>query len=529
MQAVALQAVALLKIAVHTRFKIVLEFPAAWRAAPVPFVWENRAVCHPSTSVSPPIPAEIRPGHFLSVVVSFLALGTGAQVRALRAQELFDPGVPPVRAAARLPGELATETPRKLAGNEYFLNNVPYVPGPSTERKYYNFKLGNLSGTVYAATSLTYSDNVLYVPASGAEGDWIVTPSAGVGIYYPFSQFSELEVSLGAGYSFYQSHSELNRVTASIVPRSAIHYRLAIGEVLVTLYNHVDVAGDFQDRPELRGDGRSGAVDFNRILNRTGISANWAVNPSLTLASGYAFGMERGLGDSYSQLDSNSHTWNLAAYELLGKDWTVGVWGAVSMVDYLEHLQNDARSYATGPLVAWRPTEFLSLSAQVGYTITEFDATSLGNQGSTVGVIDTSEFRGITFQVGANHRINRSMTHSLTVGRGVNNGLGSNFTDAYHVGYGITWALNDRVGITAGAIYTAFEQSQAQRVYIGPIAGSLQVVDRGDHATFHIGTAYPFSRKLRGALNYAHEYRFSEHSPASYHVNTVTLALTYSF
>lgn len=492
-------------------------------------MWENRAVRHHSTSFSTPIYRGICSGRFLSITAVGVLLGGGTPVGWGLAQEPFDPGVPPVRAAARLPGELAAETPRKLAGNEYFLNNVPYVPGPSSERKYYNFKLGGLSGTVYAATSLTYSDNVLYAPTNGAEDDWIITPSAGVGIYYPFSQYSELEVSLGAGYSFYQSHSELNRVTASIVPRSSIHYRLAIGEVLITLYNHVDVAGDFQDRPELRGDGKTGTVDFNRVLNRTGASANWAVNPSLTLSSGYAFGMERGLGDSYSQLDSNSHTWNLAAYEILGKDWTVGLWGAVSMLDYVEHLQNDARSYAVGPLMAWRPTEFVSLSAQVGYTTTEFDATSVGNQGNAVGVIDTSEFRGLTFQVGANHRINRSMTHSVTVGRGVNNGLGSNFTDAFHVGYGITWALNDRVGITAGAIYTAFEQSQAQRVYIGPLAGSLQVVDRGDHATFHIGTAYPFSRKLRGTLNYAHEYRLSERSPASYHVNTVTLSLTYSF
>ena len=171
---------------------------------------------------------------WIPALIAAQALGLAA-----RGQETFDPGLPPTLASPRIPGPAATESTRRTPGSDYFLGGqFQGATGPSGGDRGYNFKVGNLTGSFTAAASLTYSDNVLLTGSgAGDSGDLPIIPSVGMNLYYPITKYSELDVSFGVGYVFYVDHSELNRVTASIVPRSSLNYRFVVGDVLVTLYN----------------------------------------------------------------------------------------------------------------------------------------------------------------------------------------------------------------------------------------------------------------------------------------------------
>lgn len=460
------------------------------------------------------------------------AIALGALGLPILAQEFAQPGVPPALASPRLPGPVdlqSTVPQRRTPGSDYFLGNVPFFPVTNPEHGHYNFKVGNLTGSFFAATSFSYTDNALFAANTEGSGDFMITPSAGVNLHYPFSNYSELDVSIGAGYVYYFDHQELNRVTASIVPRSAISYRMIAGPVLLTFYDVADVPANYQARPELRGNGTTEAIDFNRIQNRTGVSANWAVNPDLAMTAGYAFMLDRGLSDSFGQLDSNGHQFNLAAYRQFGPAWMIGLSSSYDIREFLDKLQNDSRMVSVGPVASWRASEFLTFSAQVGYSNVSFDQTSIGNSGAAIGVIDTTDFSGVTYQVGAQHRLNRSFSHSLSVGNLVNNGLGSNFTETFIVAYGLGWNFNQRFGINGSVSYNNYTQSGAQRVYIGPLPRDLQFSDSGDFVEINVGTSYPITAKLMSSLQYTHQFRSSQRSTAEFHINTVTLSLTYSF
>ena len=91
------------------------------------------------------------------------------------------------------------------------------------------------------------------------------------------------------------------------------------------------------------------------------------------------------------------------------------------------------------------------MEGSVGYSISTFDSNG------TIG--DTSEFGGITSQLGIRHTLNSRMSHNLQVSKGQTLGLGSNFNETWTVQYGLDMRLRAGIKLDSKIAYEKFAAS----------------------------------------------------------------------
>jgi hypothetical protein len=457
------------------------------------------------------MPTGILPGAALAASL------TGLEVTA---QQIFDPGTPADVLGPRMPFSFPEEMPQNPANNYFLGGNVPYIPPTQAQHGDYNIKIGRAEAAFYAALSATYNDN-LFLGSNGSEGGFSFSPSAGMAVNLPINKNASFQFDVGVGYAFYPDHDELNYLTLS--PGSRFAYRFLIGDVMIIAYDSVSSSSGGYARSEIVGNGTASPVDFNQFQNIAGLTANWMATEDLSLSAGYSYYLQRSINDSYSQLDSDSHRFNVAAYQKVGPQWTVGVYGGYGTTDYLRHIQNDSTFYSVGPLVAFRPSRYLSFNGSVGYTVVNYEQSGLA------GLVDTSDFSGLTYQFGIAHTISKHVQHAVEISDGVNQGLGSNFTESFTVVYSLGWQVTTKLSSSFHIAYEDFKQSDA-RVIVSPTPPFVRTVPL-DGQTVRIGVSfgYPISRKLSSALSYEHYTRSANLDEADYDQNVVTLSLSYRF
>ena len=116
---------------------------------------------------------------------------------------------------------------------------------------YYNLKLGPSMWKFSTGLGLDYNDNVNYTQEN-PEGDFIFRPQMNVQMLLPVSDQNSLSLALGAGYSAYVQHPELNRTF--ITPNTGLSFDLYVGDFWINLHDRISITEDtYQDRPcELR-------------------------------------------------------------------------------------------------------------------------------------------------------------------------------------------------------------------------------------------------------------------------------------
>lgn len=383
----------------------------------------------------------------------------------------------------------------------FLTNELPFPDWMPVTQDHYNLKWGDLTVRLDASMSATFTDNA-YLSENDKTSDWGLTPLVTVGFFYPIREEQTLQLDVGVGYTWWNERTDQNGVT--VAPRSHLSFRQRLGEVDLTLNNTTSTSSEASSRVELAGD--QGEFTFQRFSNLAALSAGWQPTRRLAFNGGYDYSLERGLSDSFSAQDADTHSFNVGATLIQSELLSYGLGGSYSLINYVEDVQNDSRSFFIGPNVQWRPRNYLTVSLEAGYS--NFSPDDNGT------LQEAEDFNGFTFSGDVSYRMNRYLTHGLGLFRSVNPGFGNDYTEEIGGDYAATWSLNPRATLTARAGYSHADLSTGEQADIW--SGGL-------------GLGWNFIRRVTTGLDWSINTRDSNLPNRSYTENVVSLRLGYQF
>jgi len=457
-----------------------------------------------------------------------------------------DPVAPSPRSAFQNPGD------------NYRGGGVPYSPPPMTQGGY-NVKLGPVYGNFFSGLSFEYTDNATLLGGGSAEENLWITPSVGGNFRWQVTEQARLLAGVSVGYRFSVLLEDFDQLMVNVGPGSVIDYSFSVGDVRISLFNQLGSSVATTDRPEVAGSTTVNGVRFSRLFNSSGVSAQWVPLKNTSLSVGYSFNLDLGLDDDFSQLDGYSQVVNAAVFQRLGPDWTAGLSGGMAQNDFFENFQNSSQSVFFGPVATWQPSDFLTVSGNVRYNITEFQRDGQ--------IQDTTDATGFSFGLNVNHQLTQRISHRAGGGRAFNLGFGSNFTESWFASYNLNWQLLEYLPISLGANYQIFEQSGGVLTFAPPpgtrgVPGAVPILltptgplfpgdsplfpagasvtpnglitvpnrgESGETLTFILSTGLQLTRQLSSSLSYSHHIRISNTTAQNFSVNTVVLSFNYQF
>jgi long-subunit fatty acid transport protein len=379
---------------------------------------------------------------------------------------------------------------------------LPRYQTPDPAR--YNLKWGTLSARLSASVQAEFNDNI-NLSQDHPKADLSIGPQVGVGFVFPISQANVLHLDFGLGYRWYLNSPSIN--SFNVVPSTILEHNLFVRDVHINFHDSLTVQVDPASRPELSGTQNS-LILFRRLVNRLGLMGDWRATQRLTFLAGYDYTFDRSLTSEYTQLDLSAHTFVAGFEYAITPRWNLGVHGTYTLTDYVQRYQNNSAGYTLGPVVTFHPNERVALTASVGYTLTQHDQTGL--------VTDRSEFTGITYQLGIQQKVNTRFTHDLRVGRSIDPGFGSNFTDVWDAQYGLHRRLTSAITLNVTLGYQIFAASG--------LGG-----EKANRYLGFAGTSYQVSRRWQIGLGYAFVRKDSDQAGRDYTQNRFTLDATRQF
>ena len=112
---------------------------------------------------------------------------------------------------------------------------------------------------------LDYNDNV-HLQSQNQEGDFIFRPNLNTQMHWPVTQKNSLDVSLGAGYSLYATHSELDQFYVN--PGSGLSFNIYVGDCVINLHDRISITENTYQNPTAGGNG-----NYAQLENTAGASA----------------------------------------------------------------------------------------------------------------------------------------------------------------------------------------------------------------------------------------------------------------
>lgn len=360
--------------------------------------------------------------------------------------------------------------------------------------------IGPVGFSVGAGLGLMYDDNTLLEETDPQE-DFIVTPNVNVGIYWPITDRSRLNLGAGIGYDIYLQDTREDRFT--LTPNSNVAFDFEAGRTLITVYDTFSFTQDLLEQGEVGNTGSYGG--FN---NTAGLRAAWAPEP-LYLEGGYSWNLFLSSDDEFSDLDRNSHQVFVRAGQIIAAETRWGVEATGSRTLYDEPVRNDFNSLSLGPYLEWQVTEYLNLSLRGGWTWSVFDDNGLLPTPDDVSV----PYVGLV----ADHQLTAAFRHNASMVREVRVGVNTQYIETFIFRYGFRWELADALGFSVGAYYEMGEEPD------------LLVTEEYDR--FGVSFSLPFrvTDHLTTALGYQFTTRDSNIVNRDYLSNRVTLTASYSF
>ena len=370
----------------------------------------------------------------------------------------------------------------------------------------YNIKLGDLTARVVGAAQMEYSDNI-NLSSTKPEWDLAFNPHAEVGFVYPISEGHLLELNIGLGYKWYLYHPSVSSL--DIDPKTRLDYKIQIRHgVELRIYDTFSVLTDPITRSDISGPEAS-LINFRLLNNTIGTLLNWQPTRQWRFAGGYSFGMVRSLTSEFESLDLNTHTLSAGAYYTFSPRLTAGFNGNYSFLSFSTNFENTARSYTIGPIAVFRPSEFISLNASVGYSMMTFDQAPVRGGASQSG-------GNLSVLFSAQHKVNRYLMQDLNISNGRALGIDSSFNEEFVVQYGLSGTFSR--GMTVRSTFT-YDSIQAS----GPLG------ENANRYLFYIGTGHQITRLWKVGIGYTYVLKQSDVVDRGYSQNRVTVDVSREF
>ncbi len=405
---------------------------------------------------------------------------------------------------------------------------VPYLGGAGIANgngggRLLNWDRGSIG--LGAQLSFTYIDNAVQQIGGGGGEDFIIAPALNLTGTQLISENANLTMTIGVGYRYSVNYSDLTQV--NLLPLGSVNYSITIGEVLITFFDRISSPAN--TRAEIAAGGLPSGVDFNRIDNQIGVSSAWSITEETTVSGMYGYTIDRSLSDAYQILNRDSHTISGGAFHRPSPYWSFGLTSQVTFNSFSQKFQNDSTTFGAGPVVSFRPTEFITLTAGIQYTVMSFSKSGQ--------ISDRSEFSGLTWQGSASQVLSDSLTHSVVFSSGVDSGLGSNYTESTRVGYNVTWRFLPQMSLIGSFDYNRIKQSASvdgfaiitvdTGTFIVPV--SFIANDEASLYQASLSTGYQLTERTSASLAYSYQRRSSRFSDRSFSANSVTLAFNFQF
>ncbi len=397
-------------------------------------------------------------------------------IPSLRAQDAVRPS---------LAGEAAAEARRQ---------SVEQIP--------YNLLAGPVRFLFSITTGIEYNDNI-NLSQTDEQSDVIIRPQFNIDAIWPVTQLNTLKLDLGLGYSFYLDHSNADTNAVLISPGSQLSFDIFVQDFRINIHDRFSLQQDPVAELQL-----SNVVDYGRFENTAGVSVLWDLNKAV-LTFGYDHYTYVSTTSTFDYLDRNAEELTASAYFALTTTTGGGLEASAVYNYYDQNVLNDSTSYTVGPFVETQITNYLKLRVSGGYQSINFDSGGL--------VSDSSDVSDYYANILLSHRINASISQTISAGHEAQLGVNSNFIELNYVRHTATWNIINRTLLTTELFYEDGDDS-------GGIFG--EHIQRYGGA---IAFGYQFTQHITLGLRYQYTQKQSDQPLRDYKQNRVSLDGTYSF
>ena len=271
---------------------------------------------------------------------------------------------------------------------------------------YYNLLWGPVALRCSAALGTEFTDNARN--SSKAEGDMIIRPSANLQLNWPVTEWNTLNLSLGAGYSFYVQHGDQSQFYLN--PGSGLSFDIFIQDWKINLHDRATLTQNSYENPTT-----SGGQNNTFLQNDLGVTGLWDLSKVL-VNLGYDHVDYVGVDRQRSQPDSASENFFLNLGFRLRPEIMLGLEGGLGLVRYSQSgptnalFVSDAMQWSAGAFSSVQISEHLSARLDGGYMV------YIPENSQMAGI---SEMDSLYFQFSVSHEITRHISYSLSAGHSV--------------------------------------------------------------------------------------------------------------
>ena len=312
---------------------------------------------------------------------------------------------------------------------------------------------------------MDYNDNV-DLTSQNQEGDFIFRPNLTTQMHWPVSQKNSVDVSLGAGYSFYATHSDLNQVYLN--PGSGFSFNIYAGDCVINVHDRITITENSYQNPTAGNNG-----NYAQLENTAGTSLLWDLN-KVVAQLGYDHAKSQLARFQPTGADYASDNWFLNAGVHVLPEITAGVEGGVGLINYSQSQPANAEPNATqwnsGVFCKAQISEYISGRLDAGYTIYAPSATS--------GFTNLSSSANMYFELSVSHKVNKLLNYSLSAGRSTDSSFFGQPFDYYFVRLQPGWNIFPKLPIEHAFLLGKGTQLYTQA---GTVAGGLHPIWGGHH------------------------------------------------
>lgn len=372
----------------------------------------------------------------------------------------------------------------------------------SVEQIPYNLLAGPVRFLFSVTTGIEYNDNINLAETNKQE-DVIIRPQFNIDAIWPVTQLNTLRLDLGIGYSFYLDHPNANTNGVLIQPGSQLAFDIFVQDFRINLHDRFSLQQDPVAQLQL-----SNVVDYGRFENTAGVSVLWDLNKAV-LTFGYDHYTYVSTTDTFDYLDRNAEELTFSAYFAFTSTTGGGIESSAVFNYYDQDFLNDSTTYSVGPFIETQITNYLKLRASAGYQFINFDSGGF--------VMDSSDSNDFYANVLLSHRVNASITQTLSAGHESQLGVNSNYVALNYVRHTATWNIINRTLLSTELFYEDGDDS-------GGIF-SEHIQRYGGAIAF----GYQFTKHVTLGLRYQYTQKQSDQPLRDYKQNRVSLDGTYSF
>ena len=390
----------------------------------------------------------------------------------------------------------------------------------STDRIPYNLLVGPVRFRFSATAGLEYNDNINVADVETQE-DFIFRPQVNFNALWPITQLNTLRFDIGVGYGFYLDHSEYNTNGILLSPGSQLSFDVFVSDFRINFHNRFSLEQDPIGEP-----GLSNVADYGRFQNTAGVSVLWDLNKAV-VTFGYDHYNFIATNDDFEYLDRNSEILMATVSEAATSTTGVGLESSVVFNRYEQDLLNDSTTFSIGAFVETQITSNLKLRVAGGYQQISFDGDDvtlgpfppgfLPNGETFLVFADQSDLNAAYVNLLLSHRINASITHSLSAGQESQLGVNSNFIRLKYVRHTATWNIINKTLLSTEVFYEDAKDSGGfVDEHLHRYGGALSL-------------GYQLTRHVTLGARYQYTAKDSDVEFRDYRQNRVSLDGTYSF